>query len=224
MDESALFSTIRDMLSTSLIGDVLDVGGLCHQFLPPAIRVLRPDMVLVGRAMPVLEADCYGDTVATRQRREPFGLMLQALDSLQANDVYITTGASPRYALWGGLMSARAKSVGAAGAVLDGFHRDTREILQLDFPVFSAGSYAQDQRLRGRVIDFNCPIAFPNAVRVEPGDIVVGDIDGVVIIPKAHAEATVAEALAKLRAEEQVRGKIGRGQSTQSIFDETGVM
>jgi 4-hydroxy-4-methyl-2-oxoglutarate aldolase len=224
MDETTLFTTIREKLSTSLIGDVLDVAGLLHQFLPPGIRALHPDMVLVGRAMPVLEADCFGDTVASRQQREPFGLMLRALDSLRPGDVYIATGASPRYALWGGLMSTRAKSLGAAGAVLDGFHRDTREILPLGFPVFSTGAYAQDQRMRGRVIDVNCPIEFANAARVEPGDIVVGDIDGVVIIPKAHAQAIVADALAKLHAEETVRDMIGRGQSTQSIFDETGVM
>jgi len=224
MTDTDLFTTIRERLFTSVIGDVLDVAGLTRQFLPPEIRGLHPDTVMVGRAMPVLEADCWGDAVASQGRQDSFGLMLRALDGLQPGDVYITTGASPRYALWGGLMSTRAAALGAAGAVLDGFHRDTREIRQLGFPVFSAGSYAQDQRLRGRVIDFGCPIEFPNAVRVEPGDIVVGDIDGVVIIPKAHIEAVVADAVAKVGAEERVRDMIGRGQSTQSIFDEIGVM
>lgn len=224
MTDTDLFTTIRERLFTSVIGDVLDVAGLTHQFLPPAIRSLHPDTMLVGRAMPVLEADCCGDMVASQGRPDSFGLMLRALDGLQPGDVYITTGASPRYALWGGLMSSRAAALGAAGAVLDGFHRDTREIRQLGFPVFSAGSYAQDQRLRGRVIDFGCTIEFPNAVRVEPGDIVVGDVDGVVIIPKAHAEAVVADAVAKVEAEERVRDMIGQGQSTQSIFETLGVM
>lgn len=224
MMDAELFKTIREHLFTSVIGDVLDVAGLTHQFLPPEIRGLDPDHMLVGRAMPVLEADCWGDTVVTQGRPDSFGLMFQALDGLKPGEVYITTGASPRYALWGGLMSTRAAALGAAGAVLDGFHRDTREIRQLGFPVFSAGSYAQDQRLRGRVIDYGCPIEFRNAVRVEPGDIVVGDVDGVVIIPKAHADAIVADAMAKVQAEERVRGMIGQGQSTQSIFEQTGVM
>ena len=225
MDETTLFATIRAHLFTSVIGDVLDVAGLTHQFLPPSIRCLQPGgPMLVGRAMPVLEADCFGDKLVAEQRTDPFGLMLRALDDLKPGDVYVTSGASPRYALWGGLMSTRAKALGAAGAVMDGFHRDTREILQLEFPVFSTGSYAQDQRLRGRVIDYNCPVEFANAVRVDPGDIVVGDVDGVVIIPKAHAEAVVADAVAKVRAEEKVRDMIGRGQSTQSIWKEIGVM
>ena len=74
------------------------------------------------------------------------------------------------------------------------------------------------------MIDFGCPVEFPNAVRVNPGDIVVGDIDGVVIIPKEHAAAVVADAVAKVAAEERVRDMIGRGQTTLSIFEETGVM
>ena len=102
--------------------------------------------------MTVLEADTEGEVDAG------FGLMFRALDDLRPGEIYVCTGASPRYALWGGLMSARAMTLGAVGAVLDGYHRDTREILDLGFPVFSSGAYAQDQRLRGQVLDFRCPI------------------------------------------------------------------
>ena len=224
MTDDELFTIIKTRLFSAVIGDVLDRGGLTHQFLPPAIRALDPETIMVGRAMPVLEADCCGDAVAAEARQASFGLMFRALDGLKPGDVYITTGASPRYALWGGLMSTRAAALGAAGAVLDGFHRDTKEIRGLGFPVFSAGSYAQDQRLRGRVIDYGCPIEFPNAVRVEPGDVVVGDVDGVVVIPRAHVETVVADAVAKVAAEDEVRAMIGRGATTLSVFEETGVM
>ena len=122
------------------------------------------------------------------------------------------------------LGAAGAAALGAAGAVVGGFYLGAREIRALGFPAFSTGSYAQDQRLRGRVIDFGCPIEFPGAVRVEPGDVVVGDVDGVVIVPRVHAGAITADAVAKIAAEARVRDRIGGGQSTQSIFDETGVM
>lgn len=224
MRDQDLFETIRTRLFTAVIGDVMDARGLTRQFLPPAIRALRPETVIAGRAMPVLEADCAGEAVGHSGRPEPFGLMFRALDDLKAGEVYICTGASPRYALWGGLMSSRAKLLGAAGAVLDGFHRDTREILGLGFPVFSAGSYAQDQRLRGRVVDFRCPIEFGNGTRVEPGDAIVGDMDGVLVVPAANLADVVAAALAKVDAEEDVREMIGDRRSTQAIFDETGVM
>jgi regulator of RNase E activity RraA len=84
--------------------------------------------------------------------------MLEALDDLKPNEVYICTGGSPRYALWGELMSIRAMHCGAAGAVLDGYSRDTRGILKLGFPTFSHGSYAQDQNPRGKVVDYRVPI------------------------------------------------------------------
>jgi regulator of RNase E activity RraA len=174
--------------------------------------------------MPVLEADCSGEFVGHAGRPEPFGLMFRALDDLKAGEVYVCTGASPRYALWGGLMSTRARLLGAAGAVVDGFHRDTREILALDFPVFSSGSYAQDQRLRGRVVDFRCPIEFCNGVRVRPGDVLVGDMDGVLTIPSEHLEAIVQGALAKVEGEEGVRRMIAERQSTEEIFARTGIM
>ena len=223
-DVTVLLQTIRDRLFTAVIGDVLDVAGLRHQFLPPDIRMLQRGPTLAGRAMPALEADCYGEDVAAEGGPRPFGLMFRALDDLQPGEMYITTGASPRYALWGGLMSTRAKALGAVGAVLDGYHRDTLEIEGLGFPVFSRGSYAQDQRLRGRVIDFRCPIEFPNGVLVTPGDVIVGDVDGVVVIPAKHLEAIVAEALAKVGGEASVRDMIGRGERTEAIYEQTGIM
>jgi 4-hydroxy-4-methyl-2-oxoglutarate aldolase len=224
VSDATLFDTIRTQLFTAVIGDILDVAGLTHQFLPPEIRALRRGTMLVGRAMPVLEADCFGEVVAAQGAPQPFGLMFRALDDLKPDEIYITTGASPRYALWGGLMSTRARALGAAGAVLDGYHRDTREIESLNFPVFSRGSYAQDQRLRGRVIDFRCPIEFANAVRVMPGDVIVGDIDGVLVIPAAHLEDVVAQAVKKVHGEDAVREMIMRGETTEAIYEQTGIM
>jgi regulator of RNase E activity RraA len=216
--------TIRHRLHTSVLGDVLDTLGLTRQFLPPHIRAMNQDHVLVGRAMTVLEADAATDAVSHTGMKESFGLMFRALDGLQPGEIYVCTGASPRYAVWGELMSARAASLGAAGAVLDGFHRDTRGIRKLDFPVFSSGSYAQDQRLRGRVIDYRCPIEFSNGVRVNDGDILVGDIDGVVTIPADRLQEVVELALQKVEGEERVRTMIEGGAATQDIFDKTGIM
>jgi regulator of RNase E activity RraA len=224
MDDAELFATIRDRLFTAAIGDVMDAAGLTRQFLPHDIRPLTPETVLVGRAMPVLEADCAGEMVGHSERAEPFGLMFRALDDLRAGEIYIAAGGSMRYAQWGGLMSTRARHLGAHGAVVDGCHRDTREIQRLGFPVFSRGAYAQDQRLRGRVIDFRCAIELRNGVVVRPGDVIVGDIDGVLAIPQEHAADIVRQALAKVNGEDNVRRMIEAGQGTQDIFDNTGIM
>jgi regulator of RNase E activity RraA len=223
-DDTELFETVRTRLFTAVIGDVMDAQGLTRQFLPPSIRAISSTMSVVGRAMPVLEADCVGDAVAHTGRTDGFGLMFRALDDLKPGEVYVCAGAAPRFALWGGLMSTRARRLGAAGAVLGGFHRDTREILQLGFPVFSEGSYAQDQRLRGRVIDFRCTIEFENGAQVRPGDLVVGDVDGVLAVPRDHVADIVGLALAKVEGEAKVRQMIDAGESTTSIFEQTGIM
>jgi regulator of RNase E activity RraA len=221
MDDRDLFTTLRARLFSAVIGDVMDGLGFTSQFLPTTIRPLRDDMVVAGRAMTVQEADLAPGEAETA---EAFGLMLRALDDLKPNEVYICAGASPTYALWGGLMTTRAMKLGAAGAVLGGCHRDTREVLALGFPVFSEGAYAQDQKNRGVVVDFRTPIAFANGTRVAPGDIVFGDVDGVAIIPKGAADETIRLALAKVDGENLVRRMIEAGETSQAAFAKTGIM
>lgn len=218
--DDELFALARRELFTAVVGDVLDKMGLLRQFLPPTIRALRPEMVAIGRAMTVLEADVYseaGEAARNPVMDQPFGLLFQALDDLKPNEVYLCTGASPRYALWGELMSTRAMKLGAAGAVLDGYARDTNGIVRLGFPTFCYGSYAQDQGPRGKVIDYRVPIEI-GAVRIEPGDIVFGDIDGVLVIPRQAEDEAFRRALEKVRGENQVRDALEAGMSTVEAF------
>lgn len=168
-----LYELIKKELFTALVGDVLDKMGLIHQFLPQQIKPLSADMVVIGRAMPVLEADVFAEKLegtANPIMGKPFGIMFEALDSLQRHEVYICSGSSYNYALWGGLMSTRTMKLGAAGEVVNGYSRGTKEVLGLGFPTFSAGTYAQDQGSRGKVIDYNIPIEF-GGIKVYPGDI-----------------------------------------------------
>ena len=153
--DTELFALCRAELYTAVVGDIMDKLNCRSQFLPSQIRPLSPTMTTVGRAMPVLEADVFEENPGRNALlTKPFGLMLEALDDLRADEIYICTGASAEYALWGELMSARARQCGAAGAILNGFSRDTNGVLALGLPVFSHGPYAQDQAPRGRVIDF----------------------------------------------------------------------
>ena len=204
----------------------MDSIGFRHQFLPPQIKPLRNDMIIVGRSMPVLEADVFTeahDAASNSVMSRPFGLMLQALDDLRPDEVYVCTGASPEYALWGELMSTRAITLGAAGAVVDGYSRDTRGILQLGFPTFSYGGYAQDQGPRGKVIDFRVPLEI-GGVRLEPGDLLFGDLDGVCIIPRAAEEEVVRKALEKAREESVLERALREGMSATEAFARYGIM
>ncbi|HXZ31608.1 MAG TPA: RraA family protein [Terriglobales bacterium] len=224
--DEELFATIRRELFTCVVGDVMDKMGLQHQFLPPQIRPLRSDMVVVGRAMPVLAVDVFEEKVTgsnNKLMQKPFGLMLEALDDLKPNEVYVNTGSSPRNALWGELMSIRARKLGAAGAVLDGYLRDTKAVLKLDFSSFCWGSYAQDSAPRYKVVDFRIAIEI-GCVRLRPGDFVFGDIDGVCVVPVEAATEVFTKALEKARGEKLVRKALEEGSSAVAAFEKHGIM
>jgi regulator of RNase E activity RraA len=224
--DDELFAQVRRELFTAVVGDVMDKLGLQRQFLPPWIQPLCSNMVVIGRAMPVLTADVFEEETENEQNPalgRPFGLMLQALDDLKRQEVYLCAGGSPRYALWGELMSTRAMKLDAAGAVLDGYSRDTPGILQLNFPTFSRGRYAQDQGPRGKVIDFRCTVEV-GGVRVKPGDIVFGDLEGVLIVPRDAVEESFARGLEKARGEKLVKKAIEDGMSATEAFEKFGIM
>jgi len=224
--DNELFSIAKTELFPALVGDVLDQLGYQHQFISPDIKPIRSDMVVIGRAMPVLEADVFTESTDDSNNplmKKPFGLMFEALDSLKENDVYICTGSSFAYALWGGLMSTRALKLKAAGALVNGYSRDTNEVEKLGFPTFSIGTYAQDQGPRGKVIDYNIPIEI-NSIRVNPGDIVYGDRDGVLIIPKEIEKKAFEGAIEKARGEQLVKKALEAGMSTVEAYEKFGIM
>lgn len=208
---------IRDTLYTAVIGDVLDALGRTHQFLPAAIRAIIPTTKLVGRAMPVLISDVFG------MPDRPFGRLTDALDQLESGEVYLARSGRIECAAWGELLTATARARGAAGAVIDGFHRDTNGILAQDFPVFSRGAYGQDAGARASVSDYRVTIEI-DGVRIDPGDLVFGDIDGVVVVPH-EIEAEVLEmAMEKASAENVVRRAIDAGMSSTEAFATYGVL
>lgn len=216
----------RTELFTALVGDVLDKLGYFHQFLPPEIKPLDPTMIVFGKAMPVLEADVFGEQLPYSSNsflNKPFGIMFEALDDLKEDEVYICTGSSLRYALWGGLMSTRAMKLKAAGAVVHGFSRDTNEVLRLGFPLFSMGTYAQDQGPRGKVIDYRVPVEM-GQVRINPGDIIYGDRDGVVVVPHQIQDEVFEKAIEKARGEKLVLKALQEGMSTVDAFAKFGIM
>jgi 4-hydroxy-4-methyl-2-oxoglutarate aldolase len=225
-NDEELFQLIRRDLFTAAVGDILDTLGHQHQFLPQPIKPLDPAWIVVGRALPVLEADYFASVAPTANHtlsRQPFGLMFQALDDLKPNEVYVATGASFRYAMWGGLMSTRARQLKAAGAILHGYSRDTNEILAIGFPTWSCGTYAQDQGPRGKVVDFRLPVEI-DGVMVRPGDIVFGDRDGVLVIPQEVEIVAIRQALEKVSAENQVRKAMEAGMTATEAYRRFGVM
>jgi regulator of RNase E activity RraA len=220
--DSLLLDAIRRDLFTAVVGDVLDQMGYLHQFLPPYLQPLRDDMVLIGRAMTVQHRDL--SDLSQEESQSPFGLMLEALDDIKPGEVYVATGSSPSYALIGEHMSTRAKRLGAVGAVIDGYSRDTRGILDMNFPLFSRGRYAQDQRPRGRVVAYRVPVTI-GAVQITPGDIIFADLDGVLVVPQAVEEEAFRESFARVRKEHAVHEALEReGSSAAEAMEKFGIL
>ena len=216
--DAELFALMRQQLHSAVIGDILDAIGYRRKFFPPEIRPLADGMVLAGRAVPVLEADVYDD-----DPEAPWGEMLNALDSLCPAEIYVAAGASNAYALWGELMSTRARMLGAGGVVLDGYVRDSHAIREMKFPCFARGTCAQDQRGRGRVIAYRTPVEIGQA-RVETGDIVFGDSDGVLVVPRRVETDVVTRALEKVLGENKVRQAIVDKMSATEAFRRFGIL
>ena len=215
--DGQLFELVKSVLYTPVVGDVLDALGKYHQFLPQPVQPMREAMVVVGRAMPVLMIDVHGP------QKKPFGLLTEALDDLRPGEVYVTGGGDMRCAYWGELLTATARTRGAVGAVVDGFHRDTPKVLEQNWPVFSRGRYAQDSSVRTAVVDFRCPIEI-GGVWIEPGDLIFGDLDGVVVVPRAVEAQVITGALEKARGEKVVRQAIEDGMSATAAFKKFGIL
>lgn len=230
-NENEMFALMREKLYTPVVGDILDQLHYTHQFLPSALRPLEsfvpasavaavPSPLcrykIAGRACTVLESDVFGP------QKKPFGYLTEALDQLRENDVYVATGAH-NSALWGELLTATAKTRGAAGAVLDGYCRDTPQVLEQNFPVFCSGCWAQDSSVRTSVVDFRCTIEIGQVI-IHDGDLVFGDIDGVLIIPKEAAEEVLQKALEKAAGEKLVRKAIEGGMSATNAFAKFGIL
>jgi regulator of RNase E activity RraA len=210
-------ATAVPQIRSAAVGDILDRLGRTHQFLPPGVRPIAPAMSLVGRAMPVLIGDVFGE------QRHPFGRMTEALDQLRPGEIYVARAGRNDCASWGEIMTAAARARGSVGAVIDGYHRDTSQVLAQDWPVFSRGAYGQDARVRASVLDFRVPIML-GKVLIRPGEMIVADCDGVVVIPMDVEEEVVQEARQKSLVEAEVLRAVKNGMSTTEAFAAYGVL
>lgn len=212
------FDVLQSELYTGVICDVLDSLGFSNQAMEADIRPVLPDVTLVGRARTALSVDVY-EVLENCYEKE-----IAWVDSLQSGDVAVgCTNRSTRTGLWGELLSTASRARGARGAVMDGFVRDVKRIVDMQFPVFAAGMRPVDSRGRSVVLDYDVPIVCAG-VAVRSGDIVFGDIDGVAIIPQEVAEEVVARALGKIRREDDSRADLQAGAYLRDVFAKHGVL
>ena len=217
-NDTELFDLMEERLYAAVISDALDAAGYREQVLRHTIRPLHPGTVVVGRAMPVLCVEVY------EIPDEPYQQEIAAVDSLKQDDVLVcSTNGSTRICFWGELLSTAARARGARGAVIDGFIRDAKQILAMGFPVFTTGLSPVDSNGRGDVVAYNVPIEC-GGVTVNPGDIVFGDADGVVVVPQSAETAVVEAALEKVSGENRTREELLAGATLREVYDKYGIL
>jgi 4-hydroxy-4-methyl-2-oxoglutarate aldolase len=198
------------------LSDILDEMGLTQQVLPHEIHALEPGQTLAGRALTVL-----GERAAGRPRDDYFLPFLKMLGSIGPDDVVVSQPNDCTTAHFGELSAETAKSRGSAGLVVDGGVRDFGYIRKLGFPAFARYITPVDIVGRWRVVDCNVPVTIGNT-RITPGDYVVGDRDGVVIIPQSAAEEVIGKAEALVHTENHVRKAILAGMHPVEAYEKFG--
>ncbi len=217
-DDLMLFALLKEQLYSAVLSDALDQAGLRQQAMRADIRPTDPDAVVVGRALTMHSVDVF------EPEQNVYEHEIAAVDSLRPGDVMVaSTQRSTRTCLWGELLSTAAVARGAHGAVIDGYVRDVKLIRKMQFPVFSTGMYPVDSAGRGMVIDYNCTVNCGDVI-VHPGDIVFGDIDGVVVIPAAVAREVIERAMDKVQGENRTREELRNGATLREVYDKYGVL
>ena len=212
------FDTLGSKLYSGVISDVLDGMGFTEQAMSSDIRPLYPEAAVVGRAATMLSADVYELEVDTLEGE------INAIDALKEGEVLLaTTNGSKRAALWGELLSTASRARGSRGAIIDGLTRDVRQIIEMKFPVFASGIRPISSKGRCSIIDFGCKIEC-GGVQVNPGDLVFGDIDGVVIIPREVATEVVNKSLEVIEKENLTRDELKKGALLRDVYEKYGAL
>ncbi|MEH6726475.1 MAG: RraA family protein [Hyphomicrobiales bacterium] len=217
----AVVDEMRATFFCALISDVLDDLGHMSQALEPRIRPLDEALKLVGRARTMLYTDVY---VRPGPDENHYEHEISLVDDLKPGDVIVAAcGNSGRIAPWGGLLSTAATIRGASGAIMDGFVRDIQHVRELKFPVYSGGIAPLDSSGRGKVIETDVPVECAG-VLVHPGDIIFGDADGCIVIPKALEKAVLEAGREKLKAENKTLDALKAGKKLVDVYNEFGVL
>lgn len=211
---------IRARLFTSVLSDCLDSIGYCRQAMPSRVRPLDDDLVMVGRARTAAFMEVYHHEAGTN----PYELEIALIDSLQPNELPVFACSNPaRVAPWGELLSTAAGARGAAGALMDGCTHDIKAIRAMKFPVFHGGIAPLDSKGRGRIMALDTPVAC-GGVMVLSGDLVFGDADGVVVIPRKIEAEVLALAFDKIKGEKSTLADLQRGDKLADVFARYGIL
>ncbi len=209
---------MREFFYSAVLCDALDALGYKNQSPRVSLEPCTVQGVLVGRAKTTLWTEMYHEDAS------PYELELQAVDGCQADDVLIAAaGGSFRSGVWGELLSTAASNAGCVGAIVDGAVRDVTKMRSMGFPVYARGRSVYDSKDRQRVVNVDVPVEI-GGVLFSPGDLVIADEDGIVVVPQVIEAEAVRGAWEKVHAENVTRDAIRGGMKATEVFKKYGVL
>jgi 4-hydroxy-4-methyl-2-oxoglutarate aldolase len=213
---SELVERLAAIPYTGAISDILDEMGFTGQGLPHQIQAVDRGQTLAGRALTIL-----GETTTSTDPEIIFVPFLRMLGDIRPGDVLVSQPNDNVAAHLGELSSETAQHRGARGAVIDGGARDTDYIRKIKFPVFARYTTPADIVGRWRLVAYNVPIQI-GKVEIMPGDYIVADLDGVLVIPQNIAEEVISKAEEVVRTENLVRKAIMDGMHPLDAYRQFG--
>jgi regulator of RNase E activity RraA len=216
--EIELQQFLKEKVYSAVVSDVLDEYGYRNQVMRHDIRPIHPDFVVVGRARTAFWVNEY------TERENPYENEINLIDSLQQGEVTVhSTDYSYQIATWGELLSTASMLRGSTGAIVDSLTRDIKKIIQIGFPVFSRGIKPTDSKGRGYLLATDIPIICGD-ITVNPGEIVLGDYDGVVVIPKQIEKEVIQSCIEKIEGENNTRRELYEGKTLAEVYEKYGVL
>lgn len=207
-----------DSLYSAVVADVMDTLGYTNQTLSASIRALTQEKKVFGRVF-TLRAEPVDEVP-----EHPYELEMAAIDAAETGDVLLVdAGHDQSCAFWGELLSTACLAKGVRGVVMSGCTRDVWALRNLAFPVFGIGYSPADSKGRIDVKAIREPIEI-DGVSAKQGDYLLGDEDGVVLIPQEIADAVIAKAKEKVAGENTVREELAAGVPVGEVFRKHGIL
>ena len=217
--ETELLDYLEKNAYSAAFSDILDEMGYRFQVLSPHSRIypLKEDFVVMGRAVTLLnENDGNID--------EPYDTVIKCIDSLKPDSLLVTTGTDKFITgIMGELTATALYARKSRGAIVNGYTRDARKIIKMNFPTFAWGTSPIDTTGRVRVIDYNIPITI-GGVKIFPGNLVFADLDGIIVIPKAVEEEVINEVIRRINTENVVREELAEGKTMAEVWSKHHVL
>lgn len=209
-----------ERLYAAVVSDALDEIGITDQAMSFGMRPLDDTLILCARA----RTGAYMEVPYVTDGTNPYELEIALVDDLRPGDVAVLAcGGSSRIAPWGSLLSTATAARGANGCVTDGFVRDVKEIRDMRLPVFAKGIAPLDSKGRGQIMTTDMPVIC-DGVRVSTGDLVIGNADGVVVVPQAHEVEVLTIAFDKINSENKSTEELRAGLYLRDVYAKYGVL